>query len=96
LTGRRFDSPGEPFDSKARSVTNTASVEEHKTDGVRLRVSNPAKTVADCFKFRYKIGVDVAMETLRDPIRQRRATVGDEARLSGSATVYISTSSRDR
>ncbi len=55
----------------------TAGIEEHNTDGVTLRVYNPAKTVADCFKFRYKIGVDVAMEALRDARRQRKATVDE-------------------
>src|SRR5262245_59242184 len=44
----------------------TAGVEEHEVEGVMLRVYNPAKTVADCFKFRYKIGIDVALEALRD------------------------------
>jgi hypothetical protein len=41
-------------------------VEEHDVDGVRLRVFSAAKTVADCFKFRNKIGTDVAVEALRE------------------------------
>lgn len=41
-------------------------VEEHVVLGVRLRVFSAAKTVADCFKFRHKIGTDVAVEALRD------------------------------
>jgi predicted transcriptional regulator of viral defense system len=41
-------------------------VEEHRVDGVRLRVFSAAKTVADCFKFRNKIGTDVAVEALRE------------------------------
>lgn len=52
-------------------------VEEHVIDGVPIRVYNPAKTVADCFKFRNKIGLDVALEALRDCWRQRRATMDD-------------------
>jgi predicted transcriptional regulator of viral defense system len=55
----------------------TAGVEEHETEGVTLRVYSPAKTVADCFKFRYKIGVDVALEALRDTLKQRKATVDE-------------------
>lgn len=55
----------------------TAGVEEHQVEGVTLRVYNPAKTVADCFKFRNKIGIDVAIEALRDTVRQRRATVDE-------------------
>ncbi len=41
-------------------------VEEHDVGGVALRVFGAAKTVADCFKFRNKVGVDVAVEALRD------------------------------
>lgn len=55
----------------------TAGIEEHIIDSVPLRVYNPAKTVADCFKFRYKIGVDVAVEALRDALRQRRTSVDE-------------------
>lgn len=55
----------------------TAGVDEHLIEGVELRIYNPAKTVADCFKFRYKIGVDVALEALRDALRQRRATADE-------------------
>jgi predicted transcriptional regulator of viral defense system len=49
-----------------------AGVEEHSIEGVSVRVYNPAKTVADCFKVRNKIGVDVAVEALRDCRRQGR------------------------
>lgn len=41
-------------------------VEEHDVGGVTVRVFSAAKTVADCFKFRNKIGADVAVEALRD------------------------------
>ena len=52
----------------------TSGVEEHVLDGTRVRVFGVAKTVADCFKFRNKIGVDVAVEALREVIRSRKAT----------------------
>ena len=51
-----------------------AGVEEHSIEGVIVHVYNPAKTVADCFKYRNKIGLDVALEALRDCRRQRRCT----------------------
>ena len=54
--------------------TLEAGVEEHSIEGVLIRVYNPAKTVADCFKYRNKIGVDVALEALRDCRRQRICT----------------------
>jgi len=45
-------------------------IETHQMDGVPVRVFSAAKTVADCFKFRNKIGTDVAVEALRDYRRQ--------------------------
>lgn len=49
----------------------TFGVQEHKVERVTVRVTSPAKTVADCFKFRNKIGLDVAIEALRDYRRRR-------------------------
>lgn len=49
-------------------------IEEHHIEGVTLRVTSPAKTVADCFKYRNKIGIDVAMEALSNCIKRRKAT----------------------
>jgi len=47
-------------------------IEEHTVESVMVRVYNPAKTVADCFKYRNKIGLDVALEALREFCRERR------------------------
>ena len=52
-------------------------VEEHKIDRITVKVYSPAKTVADCFKFRNKIGLDVAMEALRETWRSRKATMDE-------------------
>jgi predicted transcriptional regulator of viral defense system len=52
-------------------------VEEHRVEGVPVKVYSPAKTVADCFKYRNKIGLDVALEALRDCWKQRRATMDE-------------------
>lgn len=52
-------------------------VEEHRVEGVRVRVYCPAKTVADCFKYRNKVGLDVALEALLETWRARRATMDD-------------------
>ncbi len=55
----------------------TAGVEEHTVEGVRVRVTGPARTVADCFAYRNTVGLEVALEALRDCLRQRRATVDE-------------------
>jgi predicted transcriptional regulator of viral defense system len=52
----------------------TEGIESHKIDGVSVRVYSVPKTVADCFKFRNKIGLDVALEALRECRRAKRAT----------------------
>lgn len=54
-----------------------SGIEEHDIDGVRVRVTNPARTVVDCFKFRNRLGVDVAIEALRDYRRLRKGTVDE-------------------
>ncbi|HRH79606.1 MAG TPA: AbiEi antitoxin N-terminal domain-containing protein [Thiobacillaceae bacterium] len=55
----------------------TEGVEEHVVDGVAVRVTGVAKTVADCFKYRNKIGLDVALEALREAWREKRMTSDD-------------------
>lgn len=52
-------------------------VEERVVDGVSVRVTNVARTVADCFKFRNKIGLDVAMEALQEAWRGKRVTMDE-------------------
>ncbi len=49
-------------------------IETHKKEGLSVRVYCPAKTVVDCFKFRNKIGIDVAREALIDCLNQKKAT----------------------
>lgn len=46
-------------------------VEHHQVDGVSVPIYKPAKTVADCFKYRNKVGLDVAIEALQDCWRER-------------------------
>lgn len=55
----------------------TEGVEDHRVEGVPVRVYSAAKTVADCFKFRNKIGLDVALEALKDSLRQKKATISE-------------------
>jgi predicted transcriptional regulator of viral defense system len=53
----------------------TEGIEPIEIDGVQIPVFNAAKTVADCFKYRNKIGLDVALEALRDGWAQRKLTM---------------------
>jgi len=49
----------------------------HVLEGVHVRVTTPAKTVVDCFKYRNKIGLDIALEALRQGWRVRRFTIDE-------------------
>lgn len=62
-------------------------VETHRIEGRPVRVYGIAKTVADCFKYRNKIGLDVALEALRDAWRARRFTMDELHRYAGVCRV---------
>jgi predicted transcriptional regulator of viral defense system len=62
---------------RASGSALTAGVEKHTIEGVLVQMTNPAKTVADCFRYRDTVGTDVAVEALRDCLRARRATPAD-------------------
>lgn len=59
-----------------------AGVERHKVRGTPVKVTSAAKTVVDCFKFRSKVGLDVALEALRDARRSRKAGADEIWRLA--------------
>ena len=61
------------FSSKAL----TEGVEKHTVEGVPVSIYSAAKTVADCFKYRNKVGLDVALEALREALSGRRCTVDE-------------------
>lgn len=59
---------------RATGAALTAGVEHVEIEGVQVPIYGVAKTVADCFKHRRYVGEDVAIEALRDALRQRKAT----------------------
>jgi predicted transcriptional regulator of viral defense system len=52
-------------------------IEEYEISGNRVKIYSIAKTVADCFKFRNKIGLDVAIEALKESLGRRKVTVDE-------------------
>jgi predicted transcriptional regulator of viral defense system len=60
----------------------TAGVETHRIEGEAVRVTSPAKTVADVFKYRNKVGLDVALEALREGWRARSFTIDEIQRMA--------------
>jgi predicted transcriptional regulator of viral defense system len=75
----------------------TVGVEEHAMQGGKVRVFSVAKTIADGFKFRNRIGLDVALEALKEALEQRRVTVNEllhmaqVCRVQAVMTPYIDT-----
>ncbi|MGD8914446.1 MAG: AbiEi antitoxin N-terminal domain-containing protein [Candidatus Thiodiazotropha sp.] len=65
----------------------TEGVEQGVIDGEVVKVFNAAKTVADCFKYRNKIGLDVALEALREGWREKRFGMDDLAYYAGVCRV---------
>lgn len=62
-------------------------VETHSIEGVPVKVFGIAKTIADCFRHRNKVGLSVALEGLQEALRQRRATpaeIAAAAQLNGA------------
>jgi hypothetical protein len=74
----------------------TSGVTEQVIEGVRIRIYNPAKTVADLFRYRRSAGkryqkspgLNLALEGLREALRQRKATPAEIARYANEAGLW--------
>jgi predicted transcriptional regulator of viral defense system len=62
---------------RATGEVMTAGVEHIRIEGVDVPIYGVAKTIADCFKHRRHVGEDVAIEALRDALRERKTTPGE-------------------
>lgn len=60
----------------------TFGVQTTEFEGVPARITSPARTVADCFRFERLVGPETAMEALQDSLRQRKVTVAELARVA--------------
>ena len=66
----------------------TEGIERHNIEGVDVPITNPARTIVDCFRYRTKVGLDVAMEGLREGLHRRRYTPDDLWRYARKARVW--------
>lgn len=64
----------------------TEGIEEHTLEGIAIKIYGVAKTVTDCFKFRNKIGLDIALEALRET-RRKKLCATDEMLIWEGGTV---------
>ncbi len=58
-------------------------METHEILGVTIQITSPARTVVDCFRYRKKIGIDVAIEALRDAVADKHASPAEIMQLAG-------------
>jgi len=65
----------------------TQGIEEHVIEGVTVKITSPAKTIVDCFRFRNKIGVDIAISAMREALRKRRCTPDEIIELARSLRI---------
>ena len=63
--------------ARPRGAAYSDGIQTVTDHGAPIRVYSAAKTVTDCFKFRHKIGLDVALEALKDAWRSRKVTMAD-------------------
>ncbi|MCA9490395.1 MAG: type IV toxin-antitoxin system AbiEi family antitoxin domain-containing protein [Myxococcales bacterium] len=81
------------LDSPRIEVTWTAErflrlgVTRHMIEGVDVAITNPARTVADCFKYRSRVGVDVAVAALRDYLKRHRTGRPELWNMAGACRV---------
>src|SRR5699024_2230414 len=65
----------------------TEGIQIHDVDGVEVKVYNPAKTIADCCKFRNKIGLDIAIEALHHGVGEGQASYNEIIRYANICRV---------
>ena len=66
----------------------TGGVERHYIEGVEVKIFEPAKTIVDCFRYRNKIGLDIALEGLKEGLGRRRVTPDQIWRFAQHARVW--------
>jgi predicted transcriptional regulator of viral defense system len=66
----------------------TEGVQRHRIEGIEVAITDPVRTIVDCFRYRTKAGIDVAMEGLREGLRQRKATSDQLWRYAMKARVW--------
>jgi predicted transcriptional regulator of viral defense system len=83
----RLDTPRIQF-VRFNAKTLKAGIEEHAIEGVPVRVYGPAKTVVDLFRYRRRVGLNVAIESLKEALRQRKATPAKIGQYADQAGVW--------
>jgi hypothetical protein len=60
---------------RASGAARNHGVKTRVIDGVKVQLTTPAKTVADCFRFRRHVGLEVALDALKDYLKKRKGSI---------------------
>jgi len=66
----------------------TEGIVRHGIEGVEVPITEPARTIVDCFRYRAKVGIDIAMEGLREGLRRRRCSADELWRCARQARIW--------
>jgi predicted transcriptional regulator of viral defense system len=69
-------------------IFRKVGVRDVEIDGVPVKITNPVRTVIDCFRFRNKIGLDVAIEALEEGIRKKMFTSDELVKMAQQCRIY--------
>lgn len=73
---------------RASGPAREYGVETRVIDGVEVQITTPAKTVADCFRFRRHVGLEVALAALKDYLKTRKGNIDALAEAAGADRIY--------
>ncbi len=73
---------------RASGAARDHGVQTRTIDGVKVNLTTPAKTVADCFRFRRHVGLEVALEALRAYLKQRKGSIDALVEAARSDRIY--------
>ena len=69
-------------------IFRTIGVIDVEIDGVSVKITNPVRTVVDCFRFRNKTGLDVALEALKEGVRKKLFTSDDLVKIAQQCRIF--------
>jgi len=73
---------------RASGPAREHGVENRVIDGVKVQLTTPAKTVADCFRFRRHVGLEVALAALRDYLKTRKGSIDELVEAARADRIY--------
>jgi predicted transcriptional regulator of viral defense system len=74
---------------RASGAAREHGVEMRKVDGVKVQLTTPAKTVADCFRFRRHVGLEVALAALKDYLKKRKGSIDALVEAARGDRIYV-------